>query len=287
MSIFIAKQNAIVKSVSGPLKVKDYQGDTLTLNTTDYIHAGEMILFNQDSIFSLILHNGHELSHTQIKKHTIHHRGSSSPIPDTELTISNITPNNIINIIEACNDIRLSGHIRGDIDPKGEITIDIQDNQYKTYLEKSGHFNIDIPGFELATSDHITVSFNAYDNQGFPYYISKVKHYQVMLVGPHIDIILHPINIKHVHNSQSAHKKITVTGIAKYQFSTGDDIIATVNHTLYKTQVLPQGDFSIDISLNDIMAADQITVTLISHDISGNCSEATTSQSIHNFKHSF
>ncbi|MCL1127958.1 Ig-like domain-containing protein [Shewanella surugensis] len=280
MSIFITKQSAIVKSVSGPLKVKDSQGGTLSLNTTDYIHAGEMILFNQDSIFSLILNNGHELSHTQIKNNAIQHHSSSAPIPYTELIIDNITPNNIINILEASNDINVTGYILGDIDPKGEIKIDIQGNQYQTYLEQNGRFDIDIPGFELATSNHITVHFNAYDNRGYPYCVSKIKHYQVMLVGPYIDIVLQPISIKHDHISGSTNKKITVTGMAKYHFSIGDKIIITVNNTLYKTQVLKQGSFSIDILLTDILVSNQVTATLISYDMSGNRSEATINQRI-------
>ncbi|WP_299495150.1 Ig-like domain-containing protein [uncultured Shewanella sp.] len=276
MSIYITPQSAIVKSVSGLLKVKDHQGETLSLHETDYINEGEMILFNQDSIFSLTLNNGSEICHRQIKSQPMAY--SSTPL--TELVINDITTNNIINIIEASRDIKVSGYVKGDIEPNGEIQIDLKNNQYCTHLDLSGHFSIDIPGFILAEHDHITVRYRIKDEKHNIFCTSKVKQYNVMLVGPYIDLTLCPIHVHKQPPSEVANNKVTVKGLAKYQFSENDKVTITINHHQYITRIDTHGYFSLDIDYQDVLAAQQITATLTSYDISGNQSSISTSQPI-------
>ncbi|WP_298770164.1 Ig-like domain-containing protein [uncultured Shewanella sp.] len=280
MSIYITPHSAIVKSVSGLLKVKDHHGKTLSLHETDYINEGEMLLYNQDSIFSLTLNNGHELCHKRIK--TQHERLNTTA--NTELTIHDITTNNIINIIDASKDINVSGNVEGEINPNGKISIYIKDNQYNTHLDHNGDFNVDIPGFVLAESDHVIARYSIEDKQNNIFCTSKVKQYNVMLVGPYIDLMLYPIHINKQPPSKLKHHKITVKGIAKYQFSEDDKVIITVNHHQYLTRITKQGHFYLDIDYQDILAAKRVTATLTSYDIAGNHSSISTSQPIHYVK---
>ncbi|MCL1126115.1 type I secretion C-terminal target domain-containing protein [Shewanella surugensis] len=201
MSTFITKQDAIIKHISGLLKIKDLHGQITPLFTADYINAGEQIFFNDDSEFSLIFDNGEELKSTDIKalliKEAEESRAIHPNIEPTPLSLLNSDDINsdFIQVERSANETLAETHydssmidphqfvstnnvihqILDDVETERQLNIELnnitENNVINTSeavssvnISENGVFNVDVLGSDLAHDTIISATLTSTDD---------------------------------------------------------------------------------------------------------------------------
>ncbi|WP_274635500.1 Ig-like domain-containing protein, partial [Tenacibaculum sp. L6] len=80
------------------------------------------------------------------------------------LTINDITADNIVNASEAGSTIPVTGTVGGDFNTGDTVTLTVNGNTYTGTVDASGNYSINVPGSELAADPDATVdgSFLSY-----------------------------------------------------------------------------------------------------------------------------
>ena len=99
----------------------------------------------------------------------------------TEITVDNVTADNVINAIEAEGDIAVTGSVTGDYSEGDALTITVNGIVHTGAVDASGRFSIDVSGADLvADADNtIDVSITATDKAGNTGIVTTTKDYTV------------------------------------------------------------------------------------------------------------
>ncbi|MGL5659775.1 MAG: retention module-containing protein, partial [Aeromonas sp.] len=195
----------------------------------------------------------------------------------------NITPDDVINAVEAGENIPVSGTVTGEFNEGDTVILTVNDKQFTGKVDANGRFTVDVAGSDLAADPHhsINASVTSTDAAGNTDSASTTETYKVDLEESGLAIKLDGnITADDVINATEAGQKIPVSGIVTGEFSVGDTVTLTVNDKLYFGTVDADGRFIIDVKGSDL-AADLhqiIDARVIGTDAAGNIGSATTAE---------
>ncbi|WP_394420811.1 Ig-like domain-containing protein [Tenacibaculum mesophilum] len=192
------------------------------------------------------------------------------------LTINDITADNIVNATEAGTTIAVTGTVGGDFNTGDTVTLVINGNNYTGTVDASGNYSINVPGSDLAADTDTTVeaSFLSYATCS-----TNTNHvYNVDTTAPVPTISVDNITADNIVNATEAGTTIAVTGTVGGDFNTGDTVTLVINGNNYTGTVDASGNYSINVPGSDLAADTDTTVeaSVATTDGSGNAGNANT-----------
>ncbi|MDP2542694.1 gliding motility-associated C-terminal domain-containing protein, partial [Tenacibaculum discolor] len=192
------------------------------------------------------------------------------------LTIDNITADNIVNATEAGTTIPVTGTVGGDFNTGDTVTLVINGNTYTGTVDTSGNYSINVPGSDLAADPDTTVDGSFLSATSCSANTNHV--YNVDTTAPVPTISVHNITADNIVNATEAGTSIPVTGTVGGDFNTGDTVTLTINGNTYTGTVDASGNYSINVPGSDLAADPDTTVeaSVATTDASGNTGSANT-----------
>nr|BFF40614.1 hypothetical protein BACY1_24190 [Tenacibaculum mesophilum] len=192
------------------------------------------------------------------------------------LTINDITADNIVNASEAGSTIPVTGTVGGDFNTGDTVTLTVNGNTYTGTVDASGNYSINVPGSDLAADTDTTVeaSFLSYATCS-----TNTNHvYNVDTTAPVPTISVDNITADNIVNATEAGTTIAVTGTVGGDFNTGDTVTLVINGNSYTGTVDASGNYSINVPGSDLAADTDTTVeaSVATTDGSGNAGSANT-----------
>uniref|UniRef100_A0AB33KSZ5 PA14 domain-containing protein n=1 Tax=Tenacibaculum sp. Pbs-1 TaxID=3238748 RepID=A0AB33KSZ5_9FLAO len=192
------------------------------------------------------------------------------------LTINDITADNIVNASEAGSTIPVTGTVGGDFNTGDTVTLTVNGNTYTGTVDGSGNYSINVPGSDLAADTDTTVeaSFLSYATCS-----TNTNHvYNVDTTAPVPTISVDNITADNIVNATEAGTTIAVTGTVGGDFNTGDTVTLVINGNNYTGTVDASGNYSINVPGSDLAADTDTTVeaSVATTDGSGNAGSANT-----------
>ncbi|WP_158587180.1 retention module-containing protein, partial [Motilimonas pumila] len=187
---------------------------------------------------------------------------------DTDMTNSaitldeNITADDIINAVEAGQQIPVTGKASGDFQTGDTVTLMVNDKTFTGPVDAEGNFTINVPGADLATDPDTTIeaSLAATDAAGNTATVTDTEDYSVNLsVNAAINLDTE-ITADDIINAAEQSQSIPVTGKASGDFQTGDIVTLTVNGKTFTGPVDVDGNFSINVPGSDLAADPDATI---------------------------
>ncbi|AZJ32659.1 Ig-like domain-containing protein [Tenacibaculum mesophilum] len=199
--------------------------------------------------------------------------------PTLSIVIDDITPDNIIDAVEAGTDIPVTGTVTGDFNTGDTVTLIINGNTYTGTVDASGNYSINVPGSDLAADTDTTVeaSVTTTDTAGNTASATDTHLYNVDTTAPTLSIVIDDITPDNIIDAVEAGTNIPVTGTVTGDFNTGDTVTLIINGNTYTGTVDASGNYSINVSGSDLAADSDMTVeaSVTTTDTAGNTASAT------------
>ncbi|OOF48956.1 hypothetical protein BKK54_09935 [Rodentibacter genomosp. 1] len=197
----------------------------------------------------------------------------------TQVTLDNITADNVINAQEAQGTVTISGRVSGEFNTGDQVRIFIDENTFYTrYVDEQGRFSADVPAQQLVNDADKTVYavLTTTDSAGNTGIIRAEKQYEVDTTAPNADstqVILDNITADNLINGAEAKGAVTISGRVSGEFNTGDQVRIFIDeNTFYTRYVDEQGRFSADVSAQQLVndADKTVYAVLTTTDSAGN-----------------
>ncbi|WP_437823735.1 Ig-like domain-containing protein [Tenacibaculum mesophilum] len=199
--------------------------------------------------------------------------------PTLSIVIDDITPDNIIDAVEAGTNIPVTGTVTGDFNTGDTVTLIINGNTYTGTVDASGNYSINVPGSDLAADTDTTVeaSVTTTDTAGNTASATDTHLYNVDTTAPTLSIVIDDITPDNIIDAVEAGTNIPVTGTVTGDFNTGDTVTLIINGNTYTGTVDASGNYSINVSGSDLAADSDMTVeaSVTTTDTAGNTASAT------------
>ncbi|MCG7500245.1 Ig-like domain-containing protein, partial [Tenacibaculum sp. Mcav3-52] len=203
--------------------------------------------------------------------------------PTLSIVIDDITPDNIIDAVEAGTNIPVTGTVTGDFNTGDTVTLIINGNTYTGTVDASGNYSINVPGSDLAADTDTTVeaSVTTTDTAGNTASATDTHLYNVDTTAPTLSIVIDDITPDNIIDAVEAGTNIPVTGTVTGDFNTGDTVTLIINGNTYTGTVDASGNYSINVSGSDLAADSDMTVeaSVTTTDTAGNTASATDTHS--------
>ncbi|WP_299491996.1 Ig-like domain-containing protein [uncultured Shewanella sp.] len=267
--------------ISGNVFGHFQNGNTVTVNIANNQHYTHL---NEQGYFSLNI-PGNELAlvtqvtaqiTTQYEKETLFaHTEKDYTVelvgPDLQLTLNDVTEDNIINSQEAHSLINITGQVFGDFNLNDQVNLTINNQTYTTHiLLESGYFNTNIQGHDLANDSQIYATVSTTDQAGNNTIAHTTKAYTVSVNEPNISISLNPITGDNILSSSEVTDMVTLTGTVSGEYNSNDQVIISVNNLHHATNIDPQGYFSLRLHGSELSHDKEVTASITSTDNVGN-----------------
>ncbi|KAF9658840.1 Ig-like domain-containing protein [Tenacibaculum mesophilum] len=199
--------------------------------------------------------------------------------PTLSIVIDDITPDNIIDAVEAGTNIPVTGTVTGDFNTGDTVTLIINGNTYTGTVDASGNYSINVSGSDLAADSDMTVeaSVTTTDTAGNTASATDTHLYNVDTTAPTLSIVIDDITPDNIIDAVEAGTNIPVTGTVTGDFNTGDTVTLIINGNTYTGTVDASGNYSINVSGSDLAADSDMTVeaSVTTTDTAGNTASAT------------
>nr|BFF35602.1 hypothetical protein BACT7_04640 [Tenacibaculum mesophilum] len=203
--------------------------------------------------------------------------------PTLSIVIDDITPDNIIDAVEAGTDIPVTGTVTGDFNTGDTVTLIINGNTYTGTVDASGNYSINVPGSDLAADTDTTVeaSVTTTDTAGNTTSATDTHLYNVDTTAPTLSIVIDDITPDNIIDAVEAGTNIPVTGTVTGDFNTGDTVTLIINGNTYTSTVDASGNYSINVPGSELAADPDTTVeaSVTTTDTAGNTASATDTHS--------
>ncbi|WP_375320022.1 Ig-like domain-containing protein [Aliivibrio logei] len=198
------------------------------------------------------------------------------------VTVADITADDVINAAESGQVIAVTGTATGgDISENDVVTMTINGTDYQTTVDESGNWSVDVAGNDLANDTEFEVVVTSNDAAGNTIESSATSTHTVDLVADAGTVTVADITADDVINAAESGQVIAVTGTATGgDISENDVVTMTINGTDYQTTVDENGNWSVDVTGNDLANDTEFEVVVTSTDMAGNTINSTAT-SIH------
>ncbi|PSU20298.1 hypothetical protein CTM97_18230, partial [Photobacterium phosphoreum] len=206
-----------------------------------------------------------------------------------QVTIDNVTADNVINGTEATETITLHGSVGGDVKIGDEVTITIDGQSHTvTVVDNNGQLGWSLPvaGSVLAgaTQDQIQAHVSIKDNFGNTVEANTIHDYSVKTLDASITI--DNVTTDNVINEKEAAEIQLLHGSVGGDVKVGDDVTISVDGRDYKTKVIDtNGNLGWQVEVAGSVLAnatiDKISAVVSINDKAGNSETATA---IHDYK---
>ncbi|WP_259755145.1 Ig-like domain-containing protein [Pseudomonas sp. GCEP-101] len=195
------------------------------------------------------------------------------PRPDTtQLTINNVTSDNILNAAEAKSPQTISGKAVGEFQTGDVVSFTLNGTAYSAKVAASGDWSVSVAGSDLAKETNIHATLMAHDAAGNVGPITADHAYTVQIDPTAVTLSIDTIAGDDVVNLAESKENQTISGkvVGAGGFTVGDLVSFTLNGTTYSAKVGATGDWSVSVAGSDLAAETNIHATLVAHDDAGN-----------------
>ena len=171
-----------------------------------------------------------------------------------DVTINDITKDNVINLVESQGSVDISGTATGgDIATGDDVIITINGNEITTSVASDGNWTASVLGSDLRDDDDTTVDVTVYstDSNGNQTTTSASKGYSVDTVFDSGVITINDITSDNIINAKELGNDINVSGTATGgDISPNDTVTINVAYYSFTTTVSDDGNWSVNIGGN-------------------------------------
>ncbi|RKF12825.1 Ig-like domain-containing protein [Alginatibacterium sediminis] len=193
------------------------------------------------------------------------------------ITVDNITDDDVLNALEAGEDIAVSGTVGGDADLGDVITFRVHNTDYSTTVIDIGNgelgYTVDVAGSDLEQQTSFVITITGEDEAGNPF-TQSVTSEHTLDFGAQATITVDPITEDDILNSIEADGIVVVTGGVGGDAAVGDPVTFTVNNQLYSTTVVDLGSgqlgYSVEVEGSDLQEQTSFDITVTGEDAAGN-----------------
>ncbi|QYJ82931.1 VCBS domain-containing protein [Shewanella aegiceratis] len=201
---------------------------------------------------------GHASPHAQLDFEL----DNQAPLP--QIRLDAITPDNLVNAVEAGRSIAVTGSVNSEVPGGTPITLAIGQQTYQGQVDNQGHFSVQVPGSELAGAHEINASLTTTDLAGNQGSATENHQYQV---DTQASIDMNPIAGDNMLQAGEQHQALTISGtvtnVEEGQRVTvsigGQQYHANVHNGCWSTQLsaaevdaLPGGSLEIKAMVSDL-----------------------------------
>jgi hypothetical protein len=187
----------------------------------------------------------------------------------TFIELNDVTADNILNIAESKTVVKLSGKVKGDFSAGDLVVVTVNGVDTATTLAADGTYSVNVSGTDLKADAVVKTTLFAHDAAGNPGVVVGNHSYVVDLMTPNVPVLFGAIP---TISDTVAESTVTITGVARRDYTVGDKVTFTINNHKYTTTILADGSFSVEVSGADLKAdADlRVAVSIEAHDLAGN-----------------
>lgn len=226
----------------------EYKGEVNASGIFTIAVAARELLANPTKIIeaSVTTKNAREvLGHA----HTVHHYQVDITEPRPTIAVDPITPDNLVNAMEALGSVIISGEVGGDFHAEDTVTLRSNGIHYYGTVTSGGTYRILVAGSDLAADPNhsIEASVATKNKVGNVGHANVIRSYQVNVDLPTPKLILHPITEDNLINAAESLGNVTISGIVSNDFNLGDRVSLTINQMHYSGKVEADGAFALTV----------------------------------------
>lgn len=180
-------------------------------------------------------------------------------VPKLEITLDNVTADNVIDEHEAPGRILLTGRATGEVKAGDKIRIYLDEETFYTRtVDENGYFSLDISANrlidDLDKTLHATMTVTDDAGNMTTAVTSKMYKLDSSLPDEHLTkVILNNVTEDNVINAQEAQGKIILTGKVTGEFNTGDKVRIYLDEDKYYTRHIDKdGNFSLSLDASHL-----------------------------------
>ena len=197
------------------------------------------------------------------------------PPPSASITVNNITPDDVINAVEAGGPINVTGSVGGNTVPGDAVNFTINGTPYSGTVGVGNNFSISVAAADLVADNSFDATVSGTDINGNPYSATTTSTHTVDTTAS-AAIIVNDITADDVINTVEATLNINVTGSVSGDAAPGDTVSFTINGTNYSGVVAGDNTFTITVDGADLAAQTSFVATVTGSDDAGNPFTSTT-----------
>jgi hypothetical protein len=196
-------------------------------------------------------------------------------IGSANITVDEITADDIVNAAEAAGDINVTGTVGGDAGSGDIVSLTVNGANYLGTVKADNTFSISVSGMDLEYDTSFDVTVEGADNAGNPFSATTTSTHTVDTAAG-ATITGNNITADDIVNAAEAAGDISVSGKVGGDATSGDALSFTVNGSNYSGVVSAGNTFSIPVSGIDLQNDNSFDVTVDGSDDAGNPFTATT-----------
>ncbi|TYL47597.1 Ig-like domain-containing protein [Marinomonas sp. IMCC 4694] len=192
---------------------------------------------------------------------------------DVQLSIDDITTDNVINKSESEGTITITGNVTGTDFSMAIVTLTVNGQTYSIKTAVDGTYSLTLGASELTSDSDLVIEgkVNAFDNNGNRGEATATHTYTLDLAAEAGTVSIDAITSDDIINATESAQTITVTGTATGgDIAEGDAVTMTINETAYTTTVDSEGKWSVDVTGSDLVADTAFDAVVSSSDAAGN-----------------
>ena len=201
----------------------------------------------------------------------------------TQISVNDITADNIVNAAESGTTIAVTGKVTGQFRAGDVVSVTANGVTTTGAVASNGNYSVNVSGNNLAkdSDTKIRVSVRATDASNNAGNIGIDKTYSVDTAAPDSNttqISVNSITADNIVNAAESGTTIAVTGKVTGQFRNGDVVRVTANGVTTSGTVDSKGDYSVNVSGNDLAKDDdrKIQVSVRATDAVNNAGNIST-----------
>ena len=191
------------------------------------------------------------------------------------ITVAEITADDIVNAAEAAGDIDVTGIVSGSAGPGNIVRLTVNGSDYSGMVNADNAFSIPVSGMDLASDTGFDVTVEGKGVAGFPFRVGTTSTHTVDLVAGST-ITVDSVTADDIVNSAEAAGVIPISGKVGGDATAGDVVRLTVNGSDYAGIISAGNRFSVPVSGIDLRSDNSFDVTVDGTDDAGNPFTATT-----------
>ncbi|MCP4273913.1 MAG: Ig-like domain-containing protein, partial [Gammaproteobacteria bacterium] len=189
-----------------------------------------------------------------------------------DITINDITEDNVLNNSESEGLISVSGIVTGEFAEGDIVSFTVNGKDYSAEVDSDLNWAVEVDASDLAADTVFTVNAEGEDSAGNPINANIVSTHTVDIDGgdtniPSENITINTITDDNVLNNEESEGLVSVSGSITTGYTSGDDVKVTVNGVVYKTTVDEDGNFSVEVNGTDLAKDDTVDVAILRDDV--------------------
>ncbi len=188
-NVINAAESAGTVTVTGSVGGDVGPGDTVTLSIGDQTYTGQV---DGNSRFAINVPGGLLASAGLVEASVVatddagnHSRATAStPVgvdtrAEATISLDPVTPDNVINGVEASASVAVTGRVGGDAGPGDKVTLLVNGHGYTGVVDPYGRFSIEVSGADLAADPTVAASVQGRDDAGNPFSASTLAQHVI------------------------------------------------------------------------------------------------------------